>query len=86
MILDERTAILADIEQSDSEATQTNPLLTPQARGAGAFAPRPKRRRLWDFSSIAWSCVEWIRLSVKLPVGSSEKLAGGRLNSSHSRG
>ncbi len=77
MILDERTAIVADIGQSDWDATQIKSTLdaasawsrrlrseTEAAEALGLLVDRVELRE------------DGIRLSIKLPVGSSDKLAG----------
>ena len=77
MILEERTAILADIEQSGSDASQTKLILD----AASAWS-----RRLRSEAEAAQALGllidrvelrnDGIRLSIKLPIGASENLAG----------
>ena len=77
MVLDDRTAIAADIEQSDSDANQTKSILD----AAGAWSSRLRSEtEAADVLQLLVDRVElrhdWIRLCIKLSPGVSEKLVG----------
>ena len=77
MVLDDRTAVVADIEQSDSDASQTKSILN----AASAWSSRLRSEtEAADALGLLVDRVELrqdgIRVSIKLPIGSSEKLVG----------
>jgi site-specific DNA recombinase len=77
MILDERTAILADAEQSDSDASQIKSILD----AASAWSSRLRSEaEAVEALGLLVDRVELrqdgIRLSIKLPIVLSQKLAG----------
>jgi site-specific DNA recombinase len=77
MILEEHTAILADIEQSGSDANQIKSILD----AASAWSSRLRSEaEATEALGLLISRVELrhdgIRLSIKLPIGPPEKLAG----------
>jgi site-specific DNA recombinase len=77
MILEDHTAIVADLEQSDSDASQIKSILEE----AGAWSRRLRSEaEAGNALGLLVDRVELrqdgIRLSIKLPIGSSEKLVG----------
>jgi len=77
IVLDDRTAILADVEQSGSNTSQTKSILD----GASAWSSRLRSEAdAAQALELLISRVELrpdgFRLSINLPIGPSEKLAG----------